>query len=582
MSDDRDANAAAAIEPDDDDDLAGAALAAEGEASVDRAVAYGGPGRPHDERLLILAPRGRNAQLIGDALSRAGFETFICADAAQLCDEMLKPAGAVILCEEALDRDRLRCLVDTIARQPPWSEIPLLVLTSAGKTTRGSYRVAQALAPRGNATLIERPVRIITLLSAVRAALRARRRQYELRDLLDREHVARAQAEAASKAKDHFLAALSHELRTPLNPVLMTVTSMAMDPELPERFREDVDVIRRNVELESSLIDDLLDLTRITRGKLELHQEAVDVHALIGHAIRTCCDEEARRKQLDVRSDPRAGAHYVWGDPARLAQVLWNLLKNAVKFTPAGGSITVATANVDDDGGPVGPDGPDGGGNLWVQVSVTDTGIGIEPDAAARIFDAFEQENRGITRRFGGLGLGLAICKALVGLHGGTIGVASAGKGAGTTFTVRLAAVREPGLAPARPAPAGDDGRAGLRILLVEDHAATASVMARLLRTLAYAVTVAPDVQTAKRLAEHEPFDLLVSDIGLPDGTGLDLVRHVHTRRPIPALAVSGYGMEDDIRASRDAGFQEHLVKPIDLAKLRAAIERVLLASPRR
>jgi signal transduction histidine kinase len=541
----------------------------------------GGGGGGDDARVLILAPQGRNAQLIRDVLVGAGFGTFICDGAEQLCDEMLKPAGAVILCEEALNRARLQCLVETIGRQPPWSEIPLLVLTGAGKTTRGSFEVAQALAPRGNATLVERPVRIITLLSAVRAALRARRRQYELRDLLDREHAARAQAEAASKAKDHFLATLSHELRTPLNPVLMTVTAMALDPGLPERFREDVDVIRRNVELESSLIDDLLDLTRITRGKLELHQEAVDVHALIGHAIRTCCDEEAGRKQLEMRADPRAAVHYVWGDPARLAQVFWNLIKNAVKFTPAGGSITVATANVDRAGRPAAPGDSGARGDVWVGISVADTGIGIEPEAAARIFDAFEQENRGITRRFGGLGLGLAICKALVELHGGTIEVASGGKGAGTTFTVRLAAVREPGLAPARPAAAAGRGRAGLRILLVEDHEATATVMARLLRALTYAVTVAPNLETAKRLAEQQPFDLLVSDIGLPDGSGLDLVRHVLTRRPIPALAVSGYGMEEDIQASREAGFKEHLVKPIDLAKLRAAIERVLVA-PRR
>ena len=534
------------------------------------------------QRVLILAPHGRNAELISSALAKAGFAFSICQDASQLCEEMLKPAGAVILCEEALNRARLQCLVDTVNRQPPWSEIPLLVLTGAGTTTRGSFQVSQALAPRGNATLIERPVRIITLLSAVRAALRARRRQYELRDLLDREHAARAQAEAASKAKDHFLAALSHELRTPLNPVLMTVTAMAGDPDLPAKYREDVDVIRRNVELESSLIDDLLDLTRITRGKLELHHEAIDLHALLGHALNTCCDVDAQRKRLAMRLDPQASSHFVWGDPARLAQIFWNLIKNAVKFTPAGGSITVRTANEESPAGSATTD--DGvAARESIVVSVTDTGIGIEPDAAARIFDAFEQESRGITRRFGGLGLGLAICKALVELHGGAIFVHSDGKGAGSTFSVRLTTVAEPKALPSRGGHAHDgNGHHAPRrhILLVEDHEATASVMARLLRALNYTVTVAPDVATAKRLGEQQPFDLLVSDIGLPDGTGLDVARHLRANRAIPALAVSGFGMEDDIRASREAGFNEHLVKPVDLGKLQGAIERALSSRP--
>jgi signal transduction histidine kinase len=533
-----------------------------------------------EQRVLILAPLGRNAELIDGALRKAGFATLICTTGEQLCDEMLQPAGAVILCEEALNRERLDCLVQTLEQQPPWSEIPLLVLTGAGKLTRASYHVAEALAPRGNATLIERPIRIITLLSAVRAALRARKRQYELRDLLDREHAARAQAEAASKAKDHFLAALSHELRTPLNPVLMTVTAMGSDPDFPEKFREDVDVIRRNVELESNLIDDLLDLTRITRGKLELHHEAIDLHTLLGYALNTCCDNEARRKQLDMRLDPSASAHFVWGDSARLAQVFLNLLRNAVKFTPAGGSIVIRTHNEPAPGASTSDDGA--APRQQVVISVTDTGIGIEPDAAARIFDAFEQENRTITRRFGGLGLGLAISKALVELHGGAISVYSAGKGAGSTFSVRLSTVHQPAESPSRLGERSADGAGKRRhILLVEDHEATASVMAKLLRVLGYQVDVAPSLARAKELlSDHRNFDLLVSDIGLPDGSGTDLARFLKRQKPIPALAVSGYGMEEDIQASREAGFQEHLVKPVDLAKLQGAIERVLAARP--
>jgi two-component system CheB/CheR fusion protein len=255
----------------------------------------------------------------------------------------------------------------------------------------------------------------------------------------------------------------------------------------------------------------------------------------------------------------------VWGDSARLSQVFWNLIKNAVKFTPAGGSITIRTQNL--------------GGQLLV--TVTDTGIGIEPEAAGRIFDAFEQESRTITRAYGGLGLGLAISKALVGLHGGAISVVSGGKGHGATFAVRLTTIPAAGRGePARVATNGSGGSDGerrhLRILLVEDHEATAQVMAKLLRGAGYDVALATSVREAKQRVDGAAFDLLVSDNGLPDGTGLDVVRHLRATRQIPAIAVSGYGMADDLRLSYEAGFDEHLVKPIDLPKLQAAIRRVM------
>jgi signal transduction histidine kinase len=518
-----------------------------------------------DERVLILAPRGRNAQLIEGVLQRAGLVPVVCADTNDLCRRMAGPAGSLIVCEEALNREGLECLVSTLGQQPPWSEIPLLVLTSGGKTTRGSFHIAQVLGPRGNVTLMERPVRILTMITAIRAALRARRRQYEVRDLLAREQAARTQAEAANRAKDHFLATLSHELRTPLNPVLMTVTAMAHDPALSPEIAEDVDLIKRNIELESKLIDDLLDLTRITRGKLELQQESVDMHALIHHAVSTCCESDIRRKRLKFVANLNAPDHFVWGDSARLSQVFWNLLKNAVKFTPEGGTITLASSN---------------SGDGSVVISVSDTGIGIEPAAIHRIFDAFEQENRAITRRYGGLGLGLAICKALVERHGGAISVHSDGKDKGATFTVRLATAAAPRpRPPTAPHPDESNGQA-LSILLVEDHEMTARVMCKLLAKLGYAVTLAPDVESAKRLVDSARFDLLISDLGLPDGTGLDVMKHVRGRYGIPAIAVSGYGMEEDVRQSRDAGFLEHLVKPIDLPKLQAAIHRVVTRQP--
>jgi signal transduction histidine kinase/ActR/RegA family two-component response regulator len=518
-----------------------------------------------DERVLILAPRGRNSELIDGTLRRGGFGTYICGDIDDLCAELLKPTGAIIVCEESFTRLGLDCFIATLGRQPAWSEIPLLVMTGGGKTTRGSFEIAKALGPRANVTLMERPIRILTLLSAIRTALRARRRQYEVRDLLSREQQARAAAEAASKAKDHFLATLSHELRTPLNPVLMTISAMVDDEQLPERYREDVDLIKRNIVLESKLIDDLLDLTRIARGKLELHNEAVDVHALLEHALKTCCESDIRRKRLQSRTKLRATSFFVWGDGARLSQVMWNLIKNAVKFTPEGGTIELRSEN-------------SGDGSLVL--SVIDSGIGIEPSAASRIFDAFEQESRGITRRYGGLGLGLAICKALVELHGGSISVHSEGKNCGATFTVSLATVPQPREKQRPQPPHGGNGKsAPLSILLVEDHDTTARVTSRLLGTLGYKVAVAVDVESAKRMADADRFDIVVSDLGLPDGTGLDVMKYVRSRYGLPAIAVSGYGMEDDQIQTRAAGFSEHLVKPIDLPKLQAAIGRALAAS---
>jgi PAS domain S-box-containing protein len=263
------------------------------------------------------------------------------------------------------------------------------------------------------------------------------RLEAERAELLEAERRARADAEAASQAKDRFLAVLSHELRTPLTPVLATVESLASDPALPPQYAEDVAVIRRNVELEARLIDDIIDVTRIARGKVQLHHEAVDAHASIRHAL-AICQKEVEAKGLELGLVLRAKRHHVWADPTRLQQVLWNVVNNAVKFTPPEGRVTVRTS-----------DGPDG--RLLVQVS--DSGIGITPDVLPRLFNAFEQGERAITRRFGGLGLGLTITKALVEMHGGTIEASSEGRGLGATFSLGFATVPDPAASAAPTVP---------------------------------------------------------------------------------------------------------------------------------
>ena len=434
---------------------------------------------------------------------------------------------------------------------------PIILLTG-----QGDRAVDVAAMNAGAADFLSKQHLSSSLLErAIRYSIQQKKAEQQRIRLL-MEQAARAEAEAANRAKDEFLAVLSHELRTPLTAVLLNVSELEQEAGPTGKVRELVDVIRRNVDLEARLIDDLLDLTRIARGKLELRRQVVDLHEQIEHAVRSCCAVEIEEKKLAVKVHAAAERCHVWGDPARLQQVLWNLVKNAVKFTPEGGRIEIATAN-------------DPGGRLLV--SIRDSGIGIHPDALPRIFNAFEQADRSITRQFGGLGLGLAICKALVELHGGTIRADSAGPGQGATFYIALpvtAPCPPEGVAPLE-GPADAARRGSVSILLVEDHADTVRAMQRLLRRRGYNVQSATSMAEALRAAADSPFDLVVSDIGLPDGSGLELMRHLLARRPIRGIALSGFGMEQDVERSRAAGFSEHLIKPIDLAQLEAAIVRV-------
>jgi two-component system, chemotaxis family, CheB/CheR fusion protein len=374
-------------------------------------------------------------------------------------------------------------------------------------------------------------------------------------------------AESANRAKDHFLAVLSHELRTPLTPVLTTIQLLDRRTDLPADLREPLAMIRRNVALEARLIDDLLDLTRIARGKLELYFQPVDVHELL-HQVLEICEPDIQTKRIGITLELLAQCRRVQADPARLQQVLWNLLKNAVKFTPDGGHVEVATS-----------DGPDG----TVRVRIADTGIGIEAGMLPQIFDAFEQGGQDVTRLFGGLGLGLAISKALVDLHGGAITAESGGRGLGATFTLSLAATAPTAAAISPlPSPATEaQSPAGLRILLVEDHADTREALSELLRMYGHDVASAGSIAAALAAAGAGQFDLIVSDLGLPDGSGLDLMPQIRALAPyeLKGICLTGYGMEEDIRKSREAGFLAHLTKPVNFQELSAVLGRIMAAA---
>lgn len=381
---------------------------------------------------------------------------------------------------------------------------------------------------------------------------------------LSSEQSLRMEAETANHAKDKFLAVLSHELRTPLAPVVMTIHAIEVDPDLPVKFREDLAMVRRNIDLEVKLIDDLLDLSRITNGKLRLHLQVVSVHEVLGHAIQNSISATSG-KRLHIRQELHATNDRVTADSTRLQQVFWNLLRNATKFTPEGGNITIHTSN------------PGNDGRLLVEIK--DSGVGIAADNLPRIFDAFEQGDARVTLLFGGLGLGLAIAKAVVEMHGGTIIAASDGPDRGATFTVELDTASE-SMAKESPAPnsvlptARQESRAW-RVLLVEDHPDTSRTLARLLTVSGYDVKTAHTVASALQLAAAEPFDILVSDIGLPDATGYELMEEIRDRYGIKGIALSGYGMDDDMHKSREAGFVEHIIKPVNLAQLHAVIQRV-------
>jgi len=371
---------------------------------------------------------------------------------------------------------------------------------------------------------------------------------------------ARRRAEEANAAKDRFLATLSHELRNPLTPIMASVHRLERRPDLLPGMAESLSMIRRNVELEARLIDDLLDLTRIAKGKIELDRTPLDVHELLTSVLQSSRSDFFTRG-VHVTTALVAEEHWADGDGARLQQVFLNLLRNAAKFTPSGGRVTLRSSN------------PQPG---RLRVAVTDTGRGIRPELLPRIFDAFDQGDVTAARRAGGLGLGLAIARNLVELHGGTLAAASEGEGRGASFTVEIATTAERPAGPTKPPP--DEARLAnrrrVRVLVVEDDADTGSAFRQLLDEAGFDVRGADSVAAAIGAFRERPADILITDVGLPDGSGLDLLAALRPLHPaLRAVVLSGYGMERDVERSRALGFAEHFAKPVNPSRLLAALD---------
>jgi len=368
---------------------------------------------------------------------------------------------------------------------------------------------------------------------------------------------AKEDAESANAAKDQFLAILSHELRTPLTPVLGKVILMKRKPGFSPETINDLEMIRRNVELEARLIGDLVDITSIARHNLHLKLEPTNIHEALLNALdiyRSAIDSKSLRLTLELFA-PQPFAN---GDPVRLQQIFWNLIGNAIKYTPTGGSINIRSANPTPD---------------TLRIDIADTGIGIEPGVMPRLFTAFEQGERTLSRRYGGLGLGLSICKALIDMHAGKLSATSPGRDLGATFTIELPAIPSPVAVAAPSVPQAP--RRALKILLVEDNDDTLRVMTSLLKLANHQVRTASSLRAAKDALASADFDVLLCDIGLPDGTGWDLLRSSLPAHPIRAIALSGFAQDEDLARSKAAGFLEHLTKPISPEKLEAVLQAV-------
>jgi signal transduction histidine kinase/ActR/RegA family two-component response regulator len=500
-----------------------------------------------EHRVLIFAPIGRDAELTQDLLVRASIPCEVCRSIDGLVDIVESTAaGAVLLTEEALEDHGFSGLATCLEHQPAWSEVPVLLFAGvpgAGMTTR----VMRSIETLRNVTLLERPIRLAAVLSAVRAALRSRARQYEVRDLLVALHRARAEAESANRLKDEFLATLSHELRTPLNAILGWTSMLVRGQIEPARLPRVFEVLDRNAQSQAQLVADVLDVSRIITGKLQLQPSEVDLCDIVDRAI------DAVRPAADAKhiavALPEASTCLVYGDPERLQQVFWNLLSNAVKFTPRGGVVTVEVTRESGS----------------VTVAVVDSGAGIAPEFVPFVFDRFRQADQTTSRSFGGLGLGLSIVRHLTELHGGTVTASSPGVGQGARFEVRLPAL-DAGTAVA-PAPLVLSNRVrldGRSILVVDDDESTREVVAAVLEAAHADVHVAASAAEAKDRLSRDAPALIIADLGMPVEDGFSLIRDIRARHAsaVPAIALSAYADGASREAALAAGFNAFLAKP--------------------
>ena len=499
-----------------------------------------------ESQVLVFAPVGRDAELTRHLLERASIACCVCASLRAVIETLENGGGAALLMtEEALDDPDFVHLVTALAQQPPWSDIPVLLL-AGGPGTEMTARAIRSIETLRNVTLLERPIRLAVVLTAVRAAMRSRARQYEVRDLLVALRRARSEAEHASRLKDEFLATLSHELRTPLNAILGWTSMLVRGEVEPRRLARVYQVLDRNAQSQAQLIGDVLDVSRIITGKLQLQLTTVDVGDVVARAIDAVRPAAAARNIAMQVADNSPGL--VCADADRLQQIFWNLLSNAIKFTPVGGTIAVDLAREEG----------------VVSVSVVDSGVGIAPEFVPFVFDRFRQGDQTTTRAHGGLGLGLSIVKHLTELHGGTVKVSSPGPGRGARFEVRLPAEPADVIAEAPRSETSAAALDGCSILVVDDDESTREVVTAALEGARAQVHVAASAAEARALLARVTPTLIIADLGMPAEDGFSFIRGVResAAHGVPAIALSAYADEATRARALAAGFTAFLAKP--------------------
>jgi signal transduction histidine kinase/ActR/RegA family two-component response regulator len=503
-----------------------------------------------DEQVLVFAPSGHDGSTVVAILDRAGISAVASDSASGLCQRAARGVAAVVLSQEALDATLTLEFGALLRQQPAWSDLPVIVFMSAGA---GQAQVEERLrAALGNVTVVQRPASPINLVTAVHSALRARQRQYQIRDLLQRR-------DDEIRQRDQFLAMLGHELRNPLGAITNAAELISRMVGGDSIVRKPVDIVKRQAAHLARLVNDLLDVARVTSGKLELALERLDLRVVLTRTVEALADR-ARAGGLTLVDASGSEPLWVNGDPIRLEQVFTNLVVNAIKYTPAGGRIEITAGRL--------------GG--VISVDVTDSGVGIESDMLEQVFELFAQAEPALDRAQGGMGVGLTIVRSLVRRHNGEVRAHSAGKNQGSRFTIILPTAT-PATATVGPdAPLAGQAGQGRTVMIIEDNADNRETMRELLEDAGYRVEEAGDGQRGlERILELNPSAALI-DVGLPGLDGYHVARGVRAALgPSPLLiAITGYGQVDDERRSQQAGFDAHLTKPVNMATLLRLLDR--------
>lgn len=503
-------------------------------------------GQDLETRALVLAPTSRDAEATRSLLSGIGVASQSCSSLRELCLEGARGAAVVILTEAVFSAESLDPLFQLIERQPPWSDLPLLILTHGGAH---SERGILALEQLGNVVLLDQPVRVAMLLSAVRGAIRSRQRQYQLRAEIAAQERARQALRDADRRKDEFLATLGHELRNPLAAICNAAYALEHSPPDDASVPRLQSRIARQAQHLSRLVDDLLDVARITRGKIELRQQTVDLRETAARAVEAT-EEILIARGHTLKQHIPAQALPVNGDPARLEQILTNLLSNAAKYTEPGGRIELSLSAYTGE----------------AVVKVKDSGTGIAPEMLPHIFDLFTQADRARERSAGGLGIGLSLVRSLVRMHGGTVTAESDGLDRGSAFTVRLPLAD--GVLPEDEAPTeAASPAAETRVLVVDDNPDSGGSLGDLLEVWGYPYRLAQSGAEALRAVPDFRPTLILLDLHMPGMSGFEVAERLNqdpTRSDYRVVALTGYGQAQDRHRTAAAGFDDHLTKPVN------------------